>query len=45
MPKQVLNNLVGNVNPVTIGDYKEGVIMMKYNEVMIKDMSGTVLVP
>lgn len=45
MPKQVLNNLVGNVNPVTIGDYKEDIIMMKYNEVMIKDMNGTKLVP
>ncbi len=45
MPKQVLNNLAENANPVTIGDYKEGIIMMKYNEVMIKDMNGTVLVP
>ena len=45
MPKQVINNLGGNENRVTIGDYKEGIIMMKYNEVMIKDMNGAVLVP
>ncbi len=45
MPKQVLNNLAGNENLVTIGNYKENIIMMKYNEVMIKDMSGTTLVP
>lgn len=45
MPKQVLNNLAGKENTITIGDYKEGIIMMKYNEVMIKDMNGTTLVP
>ena len=45
MPRQVINNLDGKENPVTIGDYKEGIIMMKYNEVMIKDMNGTTLVP
>ena len=45
MPKQVINNLDGKENPVTIGDYKEGIIMMKYNEVMIKDMNGTTLIP
>lgn len=45
MPLQVINNLAGKENPVTIGDYKTGIVMMKYNEVMIKDMNGTTLVP
>ena len=45
MPKQVFNNLAGKENPITVGDYKEGICMMKYNEVMIKDMNGTTLVP
>ena len=45
MPKQVFHNLAGYENPVTVGDYKEGICMMKYNEVMIKDMNGTTLVP
>lgn len=45
MPKQVINNLAGCANPVTVGEYKEGICMMKYNEVMIKDMNGTTLVP
>lgn len=39
MPMQVLNNLAGRENPVTIGEYKEGICMMKYNEVAIRDMS------
>lgn len=38
MPMQVLNNLAGNVNMQTIGNYKEGICMMKYNEIMIRDM-------
>lgn len=39
MPAQILNNLEGRENPVTIGEYKEGICMMKYNEVLIRDMS------
>lgn len=39
MPAQVLNNLAGKENPVNIGAYKEGICMMKYNEIAIKDMS------
>ena len=35
-PKQILRNLQGLDNPVTIGDYREGVYMMKYNEVAIR---------
>ena len=44
MPKQVLNNLAGIENQVEIGNYKTGICMMKYNEVLIKDMSGEILV-
>lgn len=36
--KLILNNLSGNVNIRSIGDYEEGIYMMKYNEVMIKKM-------
>lgn len=36
MPMQILKNLCGEENPVTIGDYEEGICMMKYNEVLIK---------
>lgn len=35
-PKQIIRNLEGLENPVTIGDYREGVYMMKYNEVAIR---------
>lgn len=45
MPRQVINNLAGRENPVEIGAYRTGICMMKYNEVMIKDMNGTTLVP
>lgn len=41
---QIINNLKGNKNPVMIGHYQEGIVMMKYNEIMIKDMSDTKLV-
>lgn len=36
-PAQVINNLEGRENPVTIGEYEEGIVMMKYNEIMIKE--------
>ncbi|MDE7334032.1 MAG: ATP-grasp domain-containing protein [Lachnospiraceae bacterium] len=39
MPVQVINNLAGRENPVTIGEYKEGICMMKYNEIAIMDFS------
>ena len=32
----IRNNLEGRENPVHIGDYEEGLIMMKYNEIMIR---------
>lgn len=44
-PKQVYNNLCGKENPVRIGEYRTGICMMKYNEVMIRDMNGNELVP
>ena len=44
MPMQVLHNLAGHENPVTIGEYKEGICMMKYNEVAIRDMSAEKIV-
>ncbi len=34
-PKMIINNLEGKENPVSIGDYREGIYMMKYNEVLI----------
>lgn len=40
MPLQVIRNLQGEENPVTIGEYREGICMMKYNEIAIADMSG-----
>ena len=33
----IVNNLAGNANVKQIGDYKEGVYMMKYSELVIKD--------
>ena len=44
MPRQVVNNLRGNINPVAIGKYEEGICMMKYNEIAIKDFRGKELV-
>lgn len=44
MPKQVLQNLQGKENPVTIGEYREGICMMKYNEIAIVDMNGREIV-
>lgn len=40
MPSQVLRNLEGGENPVAIGDYREGIGMMKYNEIAIRDFNG-----
>ncbi|SDA65809.1 carbamoyl-phosphate synthase large subunit [Lachnospiraceae bacterium G11] len=45
VPAQIINNLNGIENEVRIGDYKDGIVMMKYNEIMIRDMNGTELVP
>ena len=45
MPKQVLENLAGRENENTIGNYREYICMMKYNEIAIKDMSDVQIVP
>ena len=36
-PRRIINNLNGRENPVSIGDYREGIYMMKYNELCIMD--------
>jgi carbamoyl-phosphate synthase large subunit len=36
VPRFIINNLKGIENPVSIGDYEDGICMMKYNEIMIK---------
>ena len=32
----ILNNLEGSANEVRIGQYEDGVYMMKYNEIMVR---------
>ena len=44
MPQQVVQNLRGEENPVRIGEYQEGICMMKYNEIAIVDMNGKEIV-
>ncbi len=34
--KLIINNLQGNINDKDIGNYEEGIHMMKYNEIMIR---------
>ncbi len=34
-PKQIIKNLQGEENDVNIGDYEDGIVMMKYNEITI----------
>lgn len=45
MPKQMIENLAGRENEVTIGNYLEYICMMKYNEIAIEDMNGKQIVP
>ncbi len=45
MAAAVVRNLSGQENAVRIGEYKEGICMMKFNEVMIRDMAGEEIVP
>lgn len=45
MPSSMIKNLKGEENPVNIGDYKEGICMMKYNEIMIRDFNGEEIIP
>ncbi|MCM1135562.1 MAG: ATP-grasp domain-containing protein [Clostridium sp.] len=44
MPAQVMENLAGRENPVRIGEYKENICMMKYNEIAIRDFAGKEIV-
>lgn len=44
MPAQVIRNLQGEENLVRIGEYQEGICMMKYNEIAIVDMNGREIV-
>ncbi len=36
VPKMIINNLSGKMNENRLGDYKEGIYMMKFNEVEIE---------
>jgi carbamoyl-phosphate synthase large subunit len=38
MPSMVVNNLAGRENAVAIGDYPEGICMMKYNEIAVVNL-------
>lgn len=38
VPAMIIRNLEGKANTPAIGAYREGVAMMKYNEIMIKEM-------
>ena len=35
-PKLLINNLKGHENPVQIGEYEEGIAMMKYSDMMVR---------
>lgn len=45
MPASILRNLAGEENEEAIGDYPENIVMMKYNEIAVRDMNGTEIVP
>ena len=36
VPRMIINNIKGIVNPKVIGQYNEGVYMMKFSEILIK---------
>lgn len=38
----IVNNLQGKINEDCIGRYEEGIYMMKYNEVMVRKVGGSV---
>ncbi len=44
MPAQVIRNLKGKSNMDSIGCYRAGICMMKYNEIAIKDMNDTEII-
>lgn len=40
MASSVVRNLEGQENPVDIGNYLENICMMKYNEIVVRNMNG-----
>lgn len=36
VPEMIVNNLEGRVNEPAVGDYEAGMVMMKYNEIMVR---------
>jgi len=40
-PAMIINNLLGNVNRCDVGQYEEGVFMMKYNDVMVRRVGSS----
>ena len=42
IPRMIINNIIGRVNENVIGQYDEGIYMMKYNEVKIIGRQGEV---
>lgn len=44
MPQQVIRNLKGESNMDSVGCYRAGICMMKYNEIAIKDMNDTEII-
>jgi carbamoyl-phosphate synthase large subunit len=40
IPRMIVKNIEGRINDIVIGDYEEGIYMMKYNEVMIQKQVG-----
>ena len=44
MPEQVIRNLRGESNRDSVGCYRAGICMMKYNEITIRDMNDMEIV-
>ena len=42
IPGMIIENLKGRINDIVIGNYEEGIYMMKYNEVMIQKLIGKI---
>ena len=40
IPKMIIENIMGNINENVIGEYEEGIYMMKYNEVRVMKNSN-----
>lgn len=36
VPELIINNLEGRINEPAVGNYEEGMVMMKYNEIMVR---------